>query len=68
MGAPPRRNRSKFHHHVYNPPGRGTKRPEVVVDIAASRSGGKVAAAVLKKGDKGALARFLDQGREDHVG
>lgn len=58
MGAPPRKKKSKFHRHVWNPPGRGTKRPEVAV--AASRDG-RVAAAVIPKGDKGAIARFLDR-------
>ena len=58
MGAPPRKKKTKFHRHVYHPPGKGTKRPEVAV--AASRDG-RVAAAVLPKGDKGAVARFLDR-------
>ncbi len=58
MGAPPRKKKSKFHKHVWNPPGRGTKRPEVAV--AASRDG-RVAAAVVPKGDKGAITRFLDR-------
>lgn len=59
MGASPRRNKSKFHRHVYHPPGKGTKRPEVAV--AASRDGGKVAAAVLPYCDREALGRFLDR-------
>lgn len=58
MGAPPKRNKTKFHRHVYHPPGKGTKRPEVAV--AASRDG-RVAAAVVPKGDKAAIARFLDR-------
>lgn len=58
MGAPPRKKKTKFHRHVYHPPGKGTKRPEVAV--AASRDG-RVAAAVLPRGDKGAVARFLDR-------
>ena len=58
MGGPPRKNRSKFHKHVWNPRGRGTKRPEVA--IAANRNG-RVAAAVIPKGDKAAIARFLDR-------
>jgi transposase-like protein len=58
MGAPPRKKKTRFHRHVYYPPGKGTKRPEVAV--AASR-GGRVAAAVLRKGDKGGIGRFLDR-------
>lgn len=58
MGAPPRKKKTKFHRHVWNPPGRGTKRPEVA--IAASRDG-RVAATVIQKGDRGAIARFLDR-------
>lgn len=58
MGAPPRKKRTKFHRHVYHPPGKGTKRPEVAV--AASRDG-KVAATVMKKGDRGAIGRFKDR-------
>lgn len=58
MGAPPRKKKTKFHRYVYHAPGKGTRRPEVV--IAASRDG-RVAAEVLRKGEKGAIARFLDR-------
>lgn len=57
MGAPPRKKKTKFHRHVWHPPGKGTKRPQVA--IAASRDG-RVAAAVIRKGDSGAIGRFLD--------
>lgn len=58
MGAPPRKKKTKFHRHVYHPRGKGTKRPQVA--IAASRDG-KVAASVIPKGDRGAVARFMDR-------
>jgi len=56
MGAPPRKKKTKFHRHVWHPPGKGTKRPQVA--IAASRDG-RVAAGVIRKGDSGAIGRFL---------
>lgn len=58
MGAPPRKKKTKFHKYVYNPPGKGTKRPQVAV--AADRRG-KVAAAVIRKADTATLGRFLDR-------
>lgn len=58
MGAPPRRNKTKFHKHVWNPRGKGTKRPQVA--MAAERMG-RVAAAVIPKADSAAIGRFLDR-------
>ncbi|WP_051631263.1 IS1595 family transposase [Afifella pfennigii] len=58
MGAPPRKKKSRFHKYVWNPPGKGSARPQVAV--AASRDG-RVAAAVIEKSDAQNVGRFLDR-------
>lgn len=57
MGGPPRsQSHRRFHKYVWNPRGKGTDRPEVII---ATERDGKVVASVMEAKDAEAVEAFL---------